>query len=333
MKHLRGGRAGRAILTLLACALAAIVATVGVVVVPADAAKSGKHKSSAKHHKCKKAKKAKHGKKKACKKHKKKGHPKGGAPTASGPAVKRTAFFYWTAPVAPSYGTATPRSPERYQRIVNGDSKNGAMQHSTATKKGVEVNFQTQDLKMGHAYTAWIAIFNKPQNCTGISPQMHSPDGDRNHWRCNDWDQYGPSGIAFDEQVGMRVHMATGTMLPSAQMPNGADVSIVYLAGGVANYKGRIRLSGYIPTGKKFMNMSQHAGGDMVALKNPLGAEYHVTIVDHGVYDPKIKDMDGYGQTESMMACNGHCTAYQASGADAGYVTGLYGEDELPMPM
>ena len=245
--------------------------------------------------------------------------------------VKKTAFFYFVSPVLPQWQTAEPRDPSKYQRVVNDDPVRGAMTQSSATKRGVYVKVRSEGLTPGNAYTAWLTTFPSPEECSGISPQAHSPDGDLNGFKCNDYDQYAATGYGVD---GLGMRFAPGTVPPTA--PHFAsDVTVFWLAGGVANDSGRLKISNHVWKRQKFGGGQLAAGSGTLRDVDTLKAEYQVTLLDHGPYDPKMKDPDGRDATQSMMPCNGpngRCVGAQATGADAGFFTGAFGFDELPPP-
>ena len=245
--------------------------------------------------------------------------------------VKKTAFFYYVAPVLPTWQTTEPRDPSNYQHVVNSDAKSGAMTQSSATKRGVYVKVRTEDLTPGNAYTAWLGVFPSPEECSGISPQAHSPDGDLNGFKCNDYDEYAASGYGID---GLGMRFAPG-VLPSAAEHFASDMTVFYLAGGIADAQGRLKIGNHVWKRQKFGGGQLAAGAGTLRDVDTLKAEYQVTLLDHGPYDPKLKDPDGRDMTQSMMPCNGpkgRCVGAQATGADAGFFTGAFGFDEIPPP-
>lgn len=124
----------------------------------------------------------------------------------------------------------------------------GANSTYYATENGISVTFDSAGLTPGHAVTLWIVIFNHPENCS-------NPMGD---FMCGSADLIHAGG---DPSV---------------------EGGLVGGGGHVIGPDGEFHAGTYLAVGD-MSNISQGAPG----LTNPLGAEVHLVIRDHGPVNPE----------------------------------------------
>lgn len=172
-----------------------------------------------------------------------------------------------------------------------------------ATAKGVRMSVVTDGLVPGHSYTHWVVFFNHPEHCVS-----GSVDG----FRCGALDYYANPAADASAVYGSGIASATGTndrfhgFVPASRLPASPEETIEYARWRVRN--------GHSPVAG--ITEAQIAGGTGL-LTNPLGAEYHAVLDDHGPYDP-----DRYGDdqwTKYFGGCNvgddNICKPLQAAGA------------------
>ena len=111
------------------------------------------------------------------------------------------------------------------------------------TAAGVSYNLTTTGLTPGHAYTLWIVIFNETAGCAAVSPTFCGPDD-----------------VVNDD----------------------ARPDMMYAAGHVVGASGKATFAGHRKAGDASGSVNAPVGMPAYALYNPLGAEIHFVVHDHG---------------------------------------------------
>lgn len=135
--------------------------------------------------------------------------------------------------------------------FADGEQVVGAWSTLRTGDEGAHFNLQTSGLEPGHTYTIWWVIFNEPEECT--HPE-DLPDGDL---RCGPGD------------------------LPPFGGDDSAETSVLYAAGHQVGGSGRATFAGSLRTGDD----TDALWGP--GLTNPLGADVHLVVRDHGHLEPQ----------------------------------------------
>lgn len=172
-----------------------------------------------------------------------------------------------------------------------------------ATTKGVRMSVVTDGLVPGHAYTHWVVFFNHPEYCVS---------GTVDGFRCGAPDWFANPAADASAVYGSGLASATGTndrfraFVGASRMPASAEELLAYAQWRVGNSSSPVA----------GVAEEKVAGGSGL-LVNPLGAEYHTVLIDHGPYDP-----ERYGEDQWTMHDGGchvgednACMMLQAAGA------------------
>ncbi len=119
-------------------------------------------------------------------------------------------------------------------------------------ENGLSTRLRASGMTPGHAITVWWAIFNDPAGC--LDP-----------YACGVIDVIGP---AFGGNA------------------DGSKVSVPYATGGVVDADGVFRARAWQPLGPADGSANTYFGDPDYGLLNPLGAEVHLVLRDHGPLIP-----------------------------------------------
>jgi hypothetical protein len=155
------------------------------------------------------------------------------------------------------------------RRFSDGSAVPGAWSALVTNSAGASMTLHTTGLTPGDAVTVWWVIFNAPQNCT----HGEGP------YRCGPGDlpPYGGDGSAQPSVLYATGHVIGGT--------------------GTANFGAHLSVDA--TSGALFGP----------GLTNPLGADIHLVLHDHGPVDPAIVA----DEVHSFGVCNLVCTDAQFS--------------------
>lgn len=172
-----------------------------------------------------------------------------------------------------------------------------------ATVRGVRMSVVTDGLVPGHAYTHWVMFFNHPEHCVS---------GTVDGFRCGAPDYFANPAADASAVYGSGIASATGTddhfraFVGVSPMPDSPEELLAYAHWRTSNSASPVA----------GLTEEQIAGGTGL-LTDPLGAEYHAVLFDHGPYDP-----ERYGEDQWTMHDGGcHvgednvCMPLQAAGA------------------
>jgi len=155
------------------------------------------------------------------------------------------------------------------RRFSDGSVVGGAWSSLVTTSSGASMSLHTTGLAPGDVVTIWWVVFNAPQNCT----HGESP------YRCGPGD------------------------LPPYGGDGSAEPSVLYATGHV------IGASGVGIFGARLAIGDTSGALFGPGLTNPLGADIHLVVHDHGPADPAIVA----DQIHSFGVCNLVCTDVQFS--------------------
>ncbi|WP_180685466.1 MULTISPECIES: hypothetical protein [Streptomyces] len=182
-------------------------------------------------------------------------------------------------PLLPVTATAAPTSDGTAEIFTFADQADGSLDTPVGTstlardKSGISATFRTGQLRAHHAYTLWIVVFNRPENCA-------QP--------CNEDDIF----VGGDP----RGPMNTATI-------KAADIHAVYGGGKVADASGTTRIDTHLPVRDASREDLLAKVNPGAALKETQGAEVHLVLRSHG---PKIS-----GQVEEQLGSYaGGCTTF-----------------------
>jgi hypothetical protein len=167
-------------------------------------------------------------------------------------------------------GTAqAARGVSDVRRFSGGSAVPGAWSALVTDGSGASLTLHTTELVPGDAVTVWWVVFNAPRNCT-------HPEGP---YRCGPGD------------------------LPPFGGDGSAQPSLLYATGHVIGGSGKADFGAHLAVG----DTSGALFGP--GLTNPLGADIHLVLHDHGPADPAIVN----DEIHSFGVCNPICTDVQFS--------------------
>jgi hypothetical protein len=155
------------------------------------------------------------------------------------------------------------------RRFSDGSAVPGAWSRLVTTRSGASMDLHTSGLTPGDVVTVWWVVFNAPQNCT----HREGP------YRCGPGD------------------------LPPYGGDGSAQPSVLYATGHVIGGSGASNFGAHLVVG----DTSGALFGP--GLTNPLGADIHLVLHDHGPADPAIVA----AEIHSFGVCNLVCTDVQFS--------------------
>lgn len=132
------------------------------------------------------------------------------------------------------------------------------------TQAGVSVQLKTTGLEPGHAYTLWFVVFNNTDGC------LHGTPG---------FSLCGPADVVNSL----------------------AEPDMMYTTGHVVGGSGKATFSGHFNAGSDAGSVNGPVGMPSYGLSNPLGAEYHLAVHDHG---PKLSEY----MPDMTQSLDGGCT-------------------------
>jgi hypothetical protein len=143
----------------------------------------------------------------------------------------------------------------------------GAWSSLNRNSSGISAIFHTSGLEAGHVYTMWWVVFNHPEECIG-----------------------GCDGADVGAALG-----GNG---------NPAGIGILYAAGRIAGGTGKLSIGARLNEGSiAGCQTSEPFDGVCTALSDPMGAEVHLVLHDHG---PPIAGM----VQDQLHSFDGGCELY-----------------------
>jgi len=117
------------------------------------------------------------------------------------------------------------------------------------TAGGISYTLRTDEVEPGHAFTLWLVIFNHPEHCQNPTPVS----------LCN---------------------------LPDLEDPDVRGDVVFAGAGQIIGATGKANFAGHRSLGDNGGSIFAPVGLPAPGLENPLGAEFHLAVHDHGVMNP-----------------------------------------------
>lgn len=131
--------------------------------------------------------------------------------------------------------------------LISNESDTGNA-HLWRTSNGLYTRIKVNDLTPGHVITVWWVIFNTPEGC--ITP-----------YACGVDDTIG-------EEFGGNA--------------TGAQASVPHAVGGIVDANGKLKVNAFQPLGPADEPVGDIFGDPDFGLYNPMGAEVHIVVRDHG---------------------------------------------------
>ena len=167
-------------------------------------------------------------------------------------AAMATLFAAVAVPASASHSAAIRSSTDMY--LILDESDVGDVR-IVRTEQGLGTKTRISGLTPGNAITLWWVIFNEPENCVTA-------------YECNVIDVIGP---AFGGNA------------------DGSKVSVPYATGGVVADDGTLKLRARQPLGPADGSANTYFGDPDYGLLDPLHAEVHLVVRDHGPLIPGLE--------------------------------------------